>query len=117
MSTHPCSDHFSSCDHCFACDVLGICCASLSAEQQARLEADVREQDSRLRDAIRLEAGTVPSLGELVRLDGALDFPTRQLSAFPSLPSSPLVLPPAAVEVPSTDSRKEALYVNPTRPV
>lgn len=26
--THPCADHYATCDHCYQCDVLGICCAS-----------------------------------------------------------------------------------------
>lgn len=25
---HPCADHMATCDHCYSCDVLGICCAS-----------------------------------------------------------------------------------------
>lgn len=105
--THPCAGH--PCDGCDLCRA-GVCCMTVSADQRGPLEAHVREQDSRLRTAIRLEAGAVSSLGELVRFDVAAHRVARQLGAG-ALPSSPLALPPAAAEIPSTNSRKEALHV------
>lgn len=115
MSAHPCADH--RCDHCYVCDVLGICCASLSADQRARLEVAAQQPDEALRGAVRLDAGTVPSLGALVRLDAAGLRPTRQLGAGASSPV--LALPPAVAATSPIDSRKEAAHVvvphHPTR--
>lgn len=35
MNAHPCAGH--SCDHCYICDHLGICCGSVSAADRAAL--------------------------------------------------------------------------------
>lgn len=106
--THPCDGH--QCDHCYLCDVVGICCQTISPEPRAQLEADDGAQRGWLRAAIVLEAGTVPSLRELVRRDAE-----RQRPA-PLLPTpSPLVLPRSAAEHIPNDSRKEAIHVLASR--
>jgi hypothetical protein len=110
MTGHPCAAHIASCDHCFCCEVLKVCCASISTEQRAQLEADDRTQRDRLRAAIAKEAGTVPSLGELVRVDAERQRPARLLPK-----PSPLGLPRATAERIPHDSRKEARHVIPAR--
>ncbi len=107
MTGHPCADH--PCDHCYLCDVVGICCASVASGQPAaRLEADDRAQPEGLRAAIAQDAGTVPSLPELVRQDAGSP---RVLSA-----AARLSLRPAPTADPlSHNSRKEAPYVIPAR--
>jgi hypothetical protein len=97
--THPCADH--SCDHCYWCDVVGICCMTIPAEQRAQLQADYR-----LRAAITNEAGTVPSLRGLVLLDAQ-----RQGSVLLPAPSSAGLLGPAAATPIPYDSRKEVIRV------
>jgi hypothetical protein len=108
MSAHPCDGH--PCDHCFWCDGLGICCQTISPEQRAQLEADDGAQRGQLRAAIVLEAGTVPSLGELVRLDAQRQCPAGVLPT-----PSPLVLPRSVAERIPNDSRKEAVRVLASR--
>ena len=107
MNSHPCDGH--SCDHCFLCDVVGICCMTISPEQNARLEADDRAQRERLRLAIGLEVVTVPSLGELVRLDVERQRSARSLSA-----PSPFVLSKTDAQ-PSPHDRKESSHVAASR--
>ena len=107
MTAHPCTGH--ACDHCYCCDVLGICCATIPAEQRARLEAGHHTQAEALHAAIVQEAGSVPSLGELVRLDA------RRSSLGELLPAAArlgVLAAPAADPLP-IDSRKEAVHVIP----
>jgi len=105
--THPCDGH--PCDHCYTCDVLGVCCATVSPGQPRQSETQARSE--RLHKAIILEAGTVPGLADLVRLDAE-----RQRSP-KSLPMSSLLgLPNANAEHIPTDSRKEAIRVLASRP-
>lgn len=37
--THPCADHIATCDHCYSCDVLGICCCSTAGRTPAVVSA------------------------------------------------------------------------------
>lgn len=74
--THPCADHMGSCDHCYLCDEVGVCCASISAADRARQEAERAASTDRLPAAIRRDAQAVPGLPELVRREagaGALN--------------------------------------------
>jgi hypothetical protein len=106
--SHPCVDHLASCDHCYLCDVVGVCCATISPAQRAQLEAGDSAQRERLYAAITQDAGTVPSLPELMRRDARH---SRALSA-----AARLGLDPAPTADPlSHDSRKEALHVIPAR--
>lgn len=41
MSPHPCADHMATCDHCYSCDVLGICCCSSAARAPAVVDAAI----------------------------------------------------------------------------
>jgi hypothetical protein len=65
---HPCDSH--ACDHCYLCDVVGICCMTVSSGQRAQLEAEHRTGSSDwLHAAILADAQHVPAFADLVRLD------------------------------------------------
>jgi hypothetical protein len=103
VTTHPCvPDH--PCDHCYLCDVVGVCCATVSSGQRAQLEADLVLRDERLREAIMRETAR-PRLSELVRQEAQLLHAATRLS---------LCAPPAADPL-SLDSRKEPIHVIPAR--
>lgn len=108
--THPCEGHLASCDHCYLCDVAGVCCASVSREQRAQLEASRGEPYAGLAATIVQETGLAPNLGELVRLSHEAQHP-HQLAA-------PALLAPPSVsgERFPNDSRKEASRVLSSRP-
>lgn len=114
--THPClPDH--ACDHCYVCDVVGICCGTISPQVRAQLEAAAQQgaQSDELRAAILAEAGTVPSVGELVRAEAA----TKLAAPLMPPPTAPLVLPSAVEPVTADNARKEELvyvYTQPARP-
>jgi hypothetical protein len=94
----------ATCDHCFCCDVLGICCATIPAEVRARLEAAVAPPPDPLYAAVLADAKTIVTLAELVRREA------RQPKAL--LPPARLSLPSGQVAEPDpTDSRKEAINV------
>jgi hypothetical protein len=103
--THPCTDH--TCDHCYLCDVVGVCCGSVSVAQRARLEAEHRKPYTGLAVTIAHEAGSIRSLGELVRADAARQ--GRGLLANSSQPELPAA--PTAATTPNP-SRKEAIRVS-----
>lgn len=67
--THPCDGHLASCDHCYLCDVVGICCASVSSGLRAQIEASRACSYTELTAAITQDAGLVPGLRDLVRLE------------------------------------------------
>lgn len=103
MSPHPCIDH--PCDHCYLCDVVGVCCTTVTPSQRARLEAEHRaEPIDRLHAVILQDAGTVPSLPELVRLE-ARQYPAGLVAA------SRLGLLKASLIDPVLNSRKEPAHV------
>lgn len=64
--SHPCDGH--PCDHCYLCDVVGICCMTVAGT--APVAPAITDPDEALRQAIRIERRTVPSLADLVRLEG-----------------------------------------------
>jgi|ERR1700733_3819547 len=106
MSPHPCADHMASCDHCYLCDVVGVCCASVPVAERAQLEAEHRKPYTGLAMAITREAGSIRSVGELVCADAA-----RQGRALPADRSQPaLPAAPPSVGIPNP-SRKEAIRV------
>lgn len=111
--THPCADHMEQCDHCYSCDVLGVCCQTMQPSARSRPETVFRQRapGEELRDAILAEAGTVASLGALVRQEAA----SQPVAPVLLLPSMPLSLPEAAEPIPDDDSRKEAVYVHVAR--
>ena len=79
--THPCDGH--DCDHCYLCDVVGICCATVPAAASSS-SADLRPEDT-LRQDIRDEAADSIGLSQLIQIEVSV-----QLS--PS--SAPAALPP-----------------------
>lgn len=102
--SHPCADH--PCDHCYLCDVVGICCGSVSSAQREQLEAGDPTQRERLYLAIAQGTGMAPSLPELVRQEAGLLPASMRLG---------LCAPPAP-DPSLHDSRKEAdLHVIPAR--
>jgi len=106
MNPHPCANHIASCDHCYCCDVLGICCAGLTAGQRARLEASAQAPD-RLRAALTEDAQHVVSLPELVR---------QEAQALPAAARLRLLAAPPAASLFPDSSRKEALHDVPAGP-
>lgn len=61
--THPCDGH--ACDHCYLCDVVGICCATVPSTAAAAVRCS---DDHTLHDALVQEACTHVGLGQLLRL-------------------------------------------------
>jgi hypothetical protein len=107
--SHPCSGH--ACDHCYLCDVVGICCASVSVEVRARLMADAQRPGYQLGLAIAAEAGGTISLRTLVRAEAqqrSLGEPLRR--------SRGLALPPGTTEPLPINSAKEVQHVPVPRP-
>ncbi len=104
--THPCASH--ACDHCYLCDVVGICCSTVSSGQRAQLEASDQAQRERLYRAIAQEAVTTPTLTGLVRSDAT------KPAGLPSAVRLGLLLP-APLDPVFHDSRKEVLHGIPTR--
>lgn len=109
--SHPC-EGLHPCDHCFLCDVVGVCCMSVSAEQRAQLEAKARAQLDQLRQAIVCEADTTFSLAELMQIEAE-----RQVIGAPPLgsgwplPAAQRLGLGAAADVFLSHSRKEAVHV------
>jgi hypothetical protein len=70
MNPHPCNGH--ACDHCYLCDVVGVCCRTVTPDQRALLEAEHRATPSdRLHNTIIRDAESVVTLPELVYRDAA----------------------------------------------
>jgi len=87
--THPCADH--PCDHCYLCDVVGICCQTVPTA--ARIQTDNR--DAALLAAILAELREVADLTALIRTDDAKK--GWDASAAPLVLPSPLPVPPLPV--------------------
>lgn len=98
--THPCEGH--SCDHCYLCDVVGVCCQTVAPGQQVPLNV--------LHAAILADAGRIPSFAELVRSEAQRHRPKLPVPS-PSLP------PPAPTTPISCDQQKEAIHVAVPRPI
>jgi hypothetical protein len=88
----------------------GTAAAASPAEQRAQFEASANNpDDERLREAVEQERGTEPSIAELVRRDAAQNAPA-------ALPAGPVLgLPPPAGVAKPNETRKEPVYVAPTR--
>jgi hypothetical protein len=107
--THPCEGH--PCDHCYLCDVLGICCITVATGQHVPPQAKDIAQADTLHDAIAQDAKTVIGVTELVRLDAQ----RQRLGGALSAPSR-LALPITTAEPVLNDTKKEAVYVAPRAP-
>jgi hypothetical protein len=96
--SHPCDGH--PCDHCYQCDVLGICCMTVTEPQHvSAAQASVIAQPDVLHDAVVQDAKSAISLRELVRIEAQR----------PHLAG--LLLPHPDAEPVPNDSRKEAIRV------
>jgi hypothetical protein len=88
--THPCDGH--DCDHCYLCDVVGVCCATVLPPAAAASASCAH--DSRLHDAIVAEATTGSASGDLIQANGGTQpLPVAGQLVLPagSPPASPLV--------------------------
>lgn len=64
MSGHPCAGH--ACDHCYVCDVVGVCCASQHAPNAGTTDVVSPDVIDRFRDALAEDNDHAPrSLGSL----------------------------------------------------
>ena len=106
--SHPCAGHMATCDHCFCCEKLHICCATIPIVVRERLEADVAPPPDPLYAAVLAHAKTVRSLPELVRQEAA------RAGALPASSRLGLLSGRLAEPIPS-DSRKEAIHAIPPR--
>lgn len=102
MTGHPCDGH--PCDHCYVCDVVGVCCATISAELRTQLEA---ARPDPLHEAIKLDAGAVPGLRALVCCEA--EDRSRPERARPALVAAP------SGDLPINDAMKEAIHVHAPR--
>jgi hypothetical protein len=102
--SHPCTDHLASCDHCYLCETVGICCASVSSAVRAQLEASHRHPYAGLTAAILTEAQARTSLADRLRADAQRSQVSRALPAAPA----PGPLPPPR-------HRKEPIHVTAAR--
>ena len=68
MTGHPCDGH--ACDHCYLCDVVGVCCSTVPAADREAV-AEEHQARERFRAAIASDAEARVSLTRLVHLDAA----------------------------------------------
>jgi hypothetical protein len=99
--SHPCDGH--ACDHCYLCDVVGVCCLTVATGRKTHDQSAVASNV--LRAAIVADAETVPGLPELVRLE-ARQYPVGLVAA------SRLGLLAAPFAGPIPNSRQEAQRVS-----
>lgn len=102
MTDHPSSDH--PCDHCYLCDVVGICCATISVEQCIQIEGHIRHEFDCLRQATITKASSTPTLAD--RLRG--DTQRSPSSCLLMEAASPLRRP---TDLPNPNQRKEPIHV------
>ena len=66
---HPCAGHMDTCDHCYLCDVVGVCCASVPSSAAASSCTGSCPHDDRLCEAVVAERLMVVNLAALVRAE------------------------------------------------
>jgi hypothetical protein len=66
--SHPCDGH--PCDHCYTCDVLGVCCMTVGSGASSRSDP-AQNLDQRLRAALLAERAAHKSLRQLMQVDAA----------------------------------------------
>jgi hypothetical protein len=101
--THPCQDHMATCDHCYQCDILGVCCAHGHVDDVAELmlamqcDADLGFELLRAAEAdrirVRLGRVTAPELSPLTQAAARDAVRIQQ-------PTPPLALPSTTQNVP-----------------
>lgn len=69
MSPHPCAGH--PCDHCYLCDVVGICCLTVRGVASAASSVSRPDSDEALRQAViaETERQTDPRLLDVIRAE------------------------------------------------
>ena len=65
--SHPCQDHMATCDHCYSCEVLHVCCCA-SDSGLARVMAGPSDLDV-MSEAVKEDAHSHLSLSDLIRAD------------------------------------------------
>ena len=96
---HPCAGHMDTCDHCYLCDVVGVCCATVPRSATASSSTDSCQHDDRLHEAVVAERLMVINLAALVRAE-ALSSTAIRLAL--------LAAPPALLsEFNKNDNQKE----------
>ena len=93
--SHPCDGH--ACDHCYLCDVVGICCATVPSAAHTSSSLSDAQADAAVRSAVVDERDRLPSLSVLVRIEAA--------RALPPASEPAALLPP-----PSTDLLVDVIY-------
>jgi hypothetical protein len=97
--THACTGHMASCDHCYLCDVVGVCCMTVETGQRAALEAAHRAgtsfwpgasiaRDSLAAVGTLIEASETVSLPELIREEAEQRRQKLTSAARPALPAA-----------------------------
>ena len=102
--THPCDGH--ACDHCYLCDVVGVCFASVRSDASAIPLAGGCQQRDRLHEAVIAERCAVISLAALVRAEVG-----DRTAASRSLLPAPRALPAQA----GTNHHPKESYVSVAR--
>ena len=103
--SHPCDGH--ACDHCYRCDVLGVCCAAVPS---ARPSSAVDASADQIRQAIAADQVAGASLAQLL---------SAERRARPSLgrwsgQGLPALTTPAQIDPPITN-KNEVVYVDAPR--
>jgi len=65
---HPCDGH--PCDHCYTCDVLGVCCMTGQGRSHQYTSARASDPEARLRNAMLAEPDADTSLIRLIQIEG-----------------------------------------------
>ena len=103
--THPCADH--PCDHCYSCDVLGVCCASAPSGRGKPGFQATPDQNLALHSAVLADIDRHVGLGRQIQLEARREA-SRGLPERLALPQGP----PALTE--EYPNRKDA-YVSSSR--
>ena len=107
--THPCDGH--SCDHCYLCDVVGVCCSTVSTPAAGAGSTAASDLEV-LRRAIVADSDALAGLGQLIAADGAS--PASALEALAAA-GNQLALPPVMASRPLEQPTKEDSHVIASR--
>jgi hypothetical protein len=116
--THACAAHMESCDHCYLCDVVGVCCMTVTSGQRAALEASHRAETSYrpgasiARDSLAavgtlIEAAETVSLPELIREEAAQRRQKLTSAARPARSATPIQPTPMIERRPRVINRSD----------
>jgi hypothetical protein len=67
----------ATCDHCYLCDVVGVCCATVPSSVPVSASPASCEHDDRLCEAVVAERLMAVNLGALVRAEALRDTAIR----------------------------------------